>query len=149
MVAAAQTDAPRYEARGSIGLSSFLDDGPDNHLATTGALRYYIWKRLAVEGEVQYLRRNDVHSDWVLLPNVVWDFRRGRRVTPYVTGGVGYMRSSYGANGRVLFNTSDTFAQFGFGVKIYLNRHWYVAPDFRVGWEPHVRLGATVGYSWR
>jgi hypothetical protein len=34
----------------------------------------------------------------------------------------------------------------GGGVRFNVNDRWYVAPEARIGWEPHIRITGTVGY---
>jgi Outer membrane protein beta-barrel domain len=141
--AALCAQTPAYELRGSIGATSFADEGAENHLLVAPSVRYYFHPRLAVEGELQYLYQNDSHHDIVLLPSLVWDIRRGR-VVPYVSGGLGWAHASYSR-----FSINGKFIQFGGGVKIYLNDHWYVAPEFKVGFDLHARISGALGYTWR
>jgi len=134
---------PRFEARASLGSTSFVDEGAQTHFLIAPSARYYFLPRLAVEGEFQYLLQNDHHYDVVVLPSVVWDIRRGR-VVPYLSAGLGVIYSSF-----PFFTTTEKFAQGGVGVKLYWNDHWYVAPEFKAGSELHVRFSAAVGYTWR
>ena len=136
----------QIDAKGSIGLASFVDDSADNHLLTGGSVRFYFSRRFSIEPEFLYLRRDSRHSDIVLMPNFVYDFG-GSRVVPYVTGGIGLMRTS----DRFLFRNTNTEigASGGFGVKIYINDRWFVAPEARLGWEPHLRVSAGIGYTWQ
>ena len=45
----------------------------------------------------------------------------------------------------------ETFASWegavtgGGGVRVRVGRGWYIAPEFRIGWEPHYRVGVGVG----
>jgi hypothetical protein len=130
--------------KGSVGAQCFLDDSAENHFLSGGSVRIYITRRLAFEPEVLYLRQSREHHDWVVLPNVVWDFRTGR-VRPYVTGGVGWLRFVQ----RNLFTQNQWQVSAGFGVKVYLNDHWFVSPEARVGLEPHARLSVGLGYTFR
>jgi Outer membrane protein beta-barrel domain len=132
---------PKYELRGSVGAVQFLDDGSWNHLLLASSFRYYFRRNLAVEGEFQYLYQNDTHHDIVLLPSFVWDIRQGR-VVPYLSVGLGWARGSFQR-----FSTAEEFLQGGGGVKIYLNDHWYVAPEFKFGLDLHGRLSGTLGYT--
>jgi hypothetical protein len=34
---------------------------------------------------------------------------------------------------------------FGGGARIMVNERWFVAPDYRMGWEPRWRIGVSVG----
>jgi hypothetical protein len=79
----------------------------------------------------------------VLTANVNWDLLEGR-VLPYLTGGVGYVRSRFGS-----FSANEVFAQGGFGAKVYMNEAWFVSPDVRFGYWYHVRASVGFGYSFR
>jgi hypothetical protein len=134
---------PKYELRGAIGLTSFVDDSSQHHLLLAPSARYYFWRRLGVEAELQYLRQSSRHHDVVFLPSLVYDLRTGR-VVPYVSGGLGVMRSSFS-----LFTETEGFLQGGAGVKLYLDDHWYVAPEFKFGFDFHARVSGVIGYTWR
>ncbi|BDC49164.1 hypothetical protein F183_A14800 [Bryobacterales bacterium F-183] len=144
------------EVRASFGSHAFVDDGTQNHMLVSGGVRYYFYKNLAVEGEYQYLRLDKNHYDQVLMPLVVWDARSRGRVIPYFLGGVGLMRTTQkweqippvpGFPGK--FTSNDALWQGGFGVKIFLSEHWYVAPEVRAGFAWHGRVSGSIGYSWK
>jgi hypothetical protein len=134
------------DVKGSIGATSFVDESAENHLHTGVAARFYLTRRFSVEPEFQYLYQSSRHSDTVLAGNLGWDFRTGR-VVPYVSGGLGWMRSSFGISPK--FSSNEGFIQLGGGLKIYVTDAWFVAPDVRVGWEPHVRVSVGIGYTFR
>ena len=134
------------DLKGSIGATSFVDEDAENHLHTGVAARFYLTRRFSVEPEFQYLYQSSRHSDTVLAGNLGWDFRTGR-IVPYVSGGLGWMRSRFGIS--PTFSSNEGFIQLGGGVKIYVTDAWFVAPDVRVGWEPHVRVSVGIGYTFR
>lgn len=131
------------EAKGSIGMTSFADEGPDNHLQTGGSVRFYLNSRLSVEPELQYLRGGRGHYDLVLMPHVNWDFRPGQRVVPYVTAGIGLMHGAFGR-----FATNQWYGEFGAGSKLRFGPAWYIAPEFRVGTELDARANVAIGYTF-
>jgi hypothetical protein len=133
------------EVKGSAGYAGFEDE--DNHFHLGGAARFYLTRRFSVEPEVQYLRGTNRHSDILIVPNWNWDFREGR-VVPYVTGGFGWLQSSFGQF-RPTFRSREGFLQFGAGVKIRAGERWFVAPEFRLGTELHARVGVAIGYRFR
>jgi hypothetical protein len=140
--------APHYELRGTFGVTSFVDDSSQNHSTFAPSVRYYFLPKLAAELEFQYLHLNRFHHDRVLLPSIVWDIRRGR-IVPYLSGGAGIGRTYNSFQASRGFISTEVFAQGGGGVKIYLDDHWYIAPEFKVGWELHARISGTIGYTWR
>ena len=135
------------DLKGSIGLTSFVDEDAEQHLHTGGAARFYVTRRFSIEPELQYLRQSSSHDDLAVVGNANWDFRTGR-VTPYVSGGIGFMRSRFRMFTPTFFS-NEVFLQIGGGAKIYLNDTWFVSPEARIGWEPHVRLSIGVGYTFR
>ncbi len=133
------------DVKGSIGGVGFEDQ--QTHVHVGGSARYYVTRRFSVEPEFQYLNDYSGHYDLFLLPNVNWDFREGR-VVPYVTGGVGWMHSSF-PQFRPAFRTNDLLVQGGAGVKLYATQRWFIAPEFRVGSELHARISVGIGYTFR
>lgn len=138
------------EAKGSLGLTSFVDESANNHLQTGGSVRLYLTSRLSLEPEFQYLRGSAGHHDVVFLPNVNWDFRSGKRIVPYATAGVGWMQSSFRLGGPrgSSFRTNQWYGEFGGGAKIRFSPGWYVAPEFRVGTELNARANVAIGYTF-
>lgn len=145
----AEAQGRQIDLRGSVGWTGFLDDSFVNHLATGVAGRFYLTRRLSVEPELQYLYQNSRHSDLLLVPNIAWDFG-GQRIVPYVAGGVGLIRGSSKIPGalRPSFSNTEPFYQVGGGVKLYLSDRWFMAPDFRIGFEASLRFTVGFGYSW-
>lgn len=139
--------AGRNEVRGDVGLMGFLDDGNENHFLAGGSVRAYLTPRFSFQPEFQYLRRTagGNHYDVVALAGFAFDFRRpGAKVVPYLTIGPGIMYTNEGR-----FSNTQLMVSGGGGVKIFLNDRWYVAPDVRIGWEPHARFSVGIGYVVR
>ena len=87
-------------------------------------------KRWAFQPEFQYLWAGRGHDDFVLLPNVSFDFRRPpARVRPFVILGVGMtmVRERFGALQRT---RTWWHGSAGGGVKVFLNRRWFWRPIF-------------------
>lgn len=139
--------AQQIDLKGTLGLTSFADEQNENHAMFAGSARLYLTRRLSIEPEVQYLRQSPEHYDAVFLPSVNWDFRTGR-VVPYVTGGAGLLHS-VNRNEFSSFSSTEGFLSAGFGVRIYLNDGWFVAPEARVGTDFHGRASVGLGYSYR
>ena len=136
-----------FDLKGSIGATSFVDEDAENHLHTSVAGRIYLTRRFSVEPEFQYLNQSSRHDDLVLAGNLAWDFRTGR-VIPYVSGGLGWMRSRF-KGFTPTFSSDEGFIQLGGGAKIYLTDSWFISPEARVGWEPHIRVSVGIGYTFR
>jgi hypothetical protein len=138
--------AAAADIKGSLGWLGFPDEGIEGHLLAGGSVRYGVTRHFAIEPELLYLRGGGGHYDIVLMPNFVWQWGRGR-VRPYLTGGIGLIHSKWPfANG---FSTNEALVSGGFGTKVYVDDRWFLAPEIRIGWEPHVRFSVGLGYTWR
>jgi len=134
------------EVRGTIGYSNFLDEGPLHHLVTGGSARFYVTNRVAVEPEFLFMYRSRQDIDFQVIPNVVFDFtKRESRFQPYAIGGVGLQRHRELTGTSYYWSNSRT-ATAGIGTKIFLSDRLFVAPEFRLGLEPIVRITGSVGY---
>lgn len=134
----------RLELRGDVGTAAFLDDSRDQHLLLAASLRAYFTERLSFQPEYQFLDGQG-HYDSIFLASVAHDLRPStRRIVPYVLVGAGVQRYV-----QPRFSTTEAFFSGGFGAKIYLHPRWYIAPDFRVGFEPHYRFSFGLGYVLR
>jgi hypothetical protein len=146
-LAAASMAAQRgsVDVKGSPGWTGFVDESSIDHFLVAGSVRYYVTRKLSIEPELQYLRQDGSHHDWVFLPSLNYDFRTGR-VVPYVTAGLGVIRTTEGR--AIKFSNSEAFVSGGVGTKIYVNDNWFVAPEFRIGAEAHARFSVGIGHSW-
>jgi hypothetical protein len=110
----------------------------------------------ADEPELNYMRRSSNDQDYVVQPNVVYEINSvGDRVVPYLIGGVGVIRHKsvfheydFVTGAPVTFDTSYTTwsTSVGAGLKVFLSKHLFVAPEARVGREPTVRATVSFGY---
>jgi hypothetical protein len=142
--------AQSFLVEGGGGAGQFTESVGFDHWAASGSARWQVTPRLSVGPEVVYLEEPGDHHDLLVTGNVVFDFKT-KGITPYVLGGAGLFRQT------TVFTTgsfSDTFTSTegsvtgGFGVRIPFARGWYVAPEARIAWEPHVRLQVLAGYRW-
>ena len=138
--------AGAMELRGTVGYSNFLDEGPLHHLVTGGSARFFVTNRLAVEPEFLFMYRSSQDLDFHFIPNVVFEFtKRESRFQPYAIGGVGLQRHRE-LTGTGYYWSNSWTGSAGIGTKIFLSDRLYVAPEFRLGLEPIVRITASVGY---
>lgn len=145
--ASAQPDrALRVE--GTVGHAAFVDEDPVDHFIFGGAVPFQLTPRVSVGPEIVYMIGPGEDRDLFVTGNVWFDFfgDRGRRVTPYVVAGAGFMRhrDEFFRD----FTSNEGAVTGGIGVRIALNDRWYVAPEARLGWETHSRLTAVVGYRF-
>ena len=134
------------ELRGTVGYSNFLDEGPLHHLVTGGSARFYVTNRVAVEPEFLFMYRSRQDIDLQVIPNLVFEFtKRESRFQPYAIGGVGLQRHR-GLTGIGYYWSNSWTGSAGIGTKIFLSDRLYVAPEFRLGLEPIVRITGSIGY---
>ena len=136
----------RSEVRGTFGHAAFIDESYLNHFVVGGSARFYLTRRLSVEPELLYMRESRRDQDWVLVPNVAFDFRRpDARVVPYVIGGAGLLRNKQ-TFGNWSYAANSWTVGGGFGAKIFLTERLFVSPEVRIGTEPIFRLTGSIGF---
>lgn len=149
-----QLTPPKVEGKVIVGSAIFGDD--IEHKVVGGAVRVYITKRLSIEPEYLYLRHSENDQDQMFQPNVAYDFTDPtKRFVAYGIAGAGVLhhKGRFFGNDFVtgaprVFDTSFTTwtASVGGGVKIFVTKRFFVAPELRVGREPTVRGTINVGY---
>ena len=157
VVAQDSDSKPKAEIKLSVGASDFGDDNESYpHFVVGTAFRIHISRHWSIEPEFNYMRRSSNDQDYVVQPNVVYEFNSvGNRVVPYLIGGVGFIRhksvfhgSDFVTGAPVTYDTSykTWSASAGGGLKIFLSKHLFVAPEARVGRQPTVRAHVSIGY---
>jgi hypothetical protein len=149
-IAAAQTRRQPPSVEAIVGHAAFVDEDPIDHVLFGGAFRYPASPRFSVGPEIVYMIGPGRDRDLFLTGNVWFDILPPqadavRRVTPYIVAGAGLMRHT---DQFVDFPVHEWAVTAGVGVRMAFNDRWYIAPEARVGWEPHLRLGASVGYTF-
>ena len=150
---------PRAEIKMIVGASDFgTDDKSYPHFVVGAATRIRITRHWAIEPEVNYMRRSSNDEDYVGQLSVVYEFNRIEdRVVPYLIGGGGYMRHKSVFNGSdfvtgapITYDTSyrTWTASAGAGLKIFISKHLFVAPEARLGREPSARATVSIGYAF-
>jgi hypothetical protein len=142
-----------------VGRSGFIDEVWDYFTTIGGGARWFVTPRLAVGPEVAYLTGEFDGLDASHLSvtgNVTFDFvRNNRRVVPYVAAGGGYLRQRTlvgrgpGVPGLAPFTSGEGTISGGIGVRVAISSRVFVAPEFRLGWEPTTRIVVIVGFRTR
>jgi hypothetical protein len=57
--------------------------------------------------------------------------------------------SGPGSTALVPFTSSEGTMSAGGGARIAVGSHMFVAPEFRLGWEPETRIAVTIGMRLR
>jgi hypothetical protein len=145
---AARSAGPGISLEGSLGFSNFPDESSLYHYVAGGTARFRLFKGLSFVPEFTYMYRSQRDRDFLLLPNLAWDFRRGTRVVPYLIGGAGLLHHRETWDHSEWSASALIFAG-GFGAKVFLNQRIFIAPELRIGWEPHIRVTCSIGYVVR
>lgn len=145
----AQTARPAPAFEGSAGSAAFLDPGDFDHLVVGGAVRLPLTRRLTVGPEIVYMAGPRTDRD-VIVNGVLWvdlivpHETKPARVVPYVLVGGGFFTHSQRG-----FSSTEGSLTGGGGLRVWVSDRVYVAPEFRLGWEPHVRAMVHVGLTGR
>ena len=151
-------DKPAPIVEAVVGQSGFIDEAWDYFGTIGGAVRVFITPRLAIGPEVAYLSGEFDASNLTVTANMTLDIVPDdgrRRVVPYLVAGGGYLRQKTlvgggpGSTALVPFTSSEGTMSAGLGARIALGSNVFVAPEFRLGWEPETRIAVTIGLRFR
>ena len=142
----AQESASRLAIDISGGYAAFVDEAPIDHLTLGGGMRWRLTPKVSVGPEFVFMRGPDDDRDIFLTGKVIVDFMPDRLVSPYFVADGGAM-----LHGDRFYSgpywSSEGALSAGGGVRINVSPRVSIAPELRIGWEPHVRIGALV--TWR
>jgi hypothetical protein len=146
----AQSSSGAIGVEAAGGYAGFADDAIAVHSLVGGAARWRVAPRIWIGPEITYMKGEGEHSDLMLTGNVTVDLlerRPGRQALPYllVGGGLFQTRDRFGTE---TFTSSDGAFTAGAGVRVFLTDSFYVAPEFRGGWEPHFRISVSAGVQF-
>jgi hypothetical protein len=146
-------DRPPFALEFSSGWAGFVDDATIHHAVFGGGARFYLTPRISVGPELVYMVGPDDDRDWMLTGNLTFDVlrpidNRPRRITPYLLAGGGIFQHRDRFFRRTFTATEGAFTGGG-GVRLFLTRSLYIAPEARLGWELHQRLTVTIGVLLR
>ena len=148
---------PKAELRLTVGASSFTgDQGRILHGVGGASIRVYATRRISIEPEFLYMRHSQNDQDYLGQVSVAYDLTDPtKRFVPYAVGGIGALhhRGQFFGQDFVtgqprVFDTSYTSAAVsaGVGVKLFLTKRLFIAPEGRVGWQPSLRGTISIGY---
>jgi len=141
-----------WVAEATIGYAGFVDDATKNYLLVGGSVRRHVSPRVSVGAELVTMSNSDLVRDRnvMLTGNVVFDVRTlsaARRVTPFIVGGVGIFWGRDIVRGGPFWSSEPAFTA-GAGVRARVTDFLFAAAEYRVGWELHQRLSASLGFRW-
>lgn len=137
---------------GTGGYVGFAEDGGiAGHSLIAASARWYALPRISIGPEIQFMAGNGAHRDLMVTGNVTVDLlerHAGHRAIPYLVVGGGLFQTRNTFRGDTVTSSAGGFTTGG-GVRVFAGDNFYVAPEFRYGWEPHFRLSVSVGYQSR
>jgi hypothetical protein len=147
-VAVAQSAATPHLTLGA-GHADFLDEGRIGHTSLGAGAEWLLLPRLAIGPEVLYLVGPGEDRDTLVLGVARIGLRPfAARVVPFFTIGAGLIthRDRYGSQS---YHSTEGAWIGGGGVRINASSRIFIAPEFTVGWEPHIRASVSVGFRLR
>jgi hypothetical protein len=150
-------DKPAPIIEGVLGRSGFIDEVWDYFTTIGGGVRWFVTPRVAVGPEVAYMTGEFdglEASHLSVTGNVAFDFVRDRdrrRVVPYIAAGGGYVRqrTTVGRGpdtpGLARFTSGEGTMSAGVGARVAIGSRVFIAPEFRLGWEPTTRIAVMFG----
>ena len=131
------------------GWAGFADEGLINHGAFGAGAEWVPMRHLAVGPEVLYMIGPRDDRDLFLLGVArIGILPLRSRVAPFVTLGAGMMTHYSKFVGESYSSTEGAFIVGG-GVRITASPRVFIAPEFTMGWEPHMRVSVSVGVRLR
>jgi hypothetical protein len=152
-LAAGQSSAQErtFAIEGTGGYVGFAEDGGiAGHSLIGAAARWYALPRISIGPEIQFMAWEGDHRDLMVTGNVTVDLierHAGHRAIPYLVVGGGLFQTRNTFRDDTVTSSEGGFTAGG-GVRVFAGS-FYVAPEFRYGWEPHFRLSVSVGYPSR
>lgn len=130
------------EIHAHFGTATFFEAA--QHVTAGAAYRRYFgasgW---ALEPEYSFMTEGS-HQDHMVILNVTRDFRPpSRESVPYMVMGAGINLHCDPRRCRPWVGGLG----WGVGLKRRIGRHLFVAPEFRIGAEPNLRLSIRLGFS--
>ena len=150
VIPAMAQDLDRIELKAVVGTAGFLDEVTDYHAAIGGAVRVHLSRDVHVEPEVLYLRESSLHDDYAFQTAFTWEFCSRPGFRPYLVAGAGVLHSRFRFRGALeeRFSSNEFTGGGGIGVRVRIGERLRVSPEFRLGWEPLVRVTVGLGYSF-
>jgi hypothetical protein len=129
----------------SGGWAGFADEGLINHGAFGVGAEWVPTAHLSIGPELlSMVGPGDDRDLFVLGVARVGIRSLASRVAPFVTLGGGMMVHSDRFGPETLRSTEGAFIVGG-GARINASPRVFIAPEFTMGWEPHMRVSVTVG----
>ena len=127
------------------GWTGFADEGLINHGALGVGAEWLPTSHLSVGPELLYMvGPRDDRDLFVLGVARLGILPLRSRLAPFVTLGGGMM-THYSRFGAEPFSSTEGAFIVGGGARIKASPRVFIAPEYTIGWEPHMRVSVTVG----
>ena len=131
------------------GWAGFADEGLINHGVFGVGAEWVPTRHLSVGPELLYMAGPRDDRDLFLLGVArIGILPLRSRIAPFVTLGAGMMTHSSKFVGETYRSTEGAFIVGG-GARINASPRVFIAPEFTIGWEPHMRVSVNVGIRLR
>ena len=131
------------------GWAGFADEGLINHGVFGAGAEWVPTRHLSVGPEVLYMVGPGEDRDLFVLGVLrIGILPLGSPVAPFVTLGAGMMTHSSRFGVESFSSTEGAFIVGG-GARINVSPRIFIAPEFTMGWEPHMRVSVNVGVRLR
>jgi hypothetical protein len=147
-IAAVLAVAAPAEARQQVAIDlagawvGFADDGVVSEALVGGSARWHLSPKISIGPELIYIA-GDNHSHFVATGNLTVEFNPDGSVLPFFVVGGGVFQTRDTFFGTAVSSSEGAFTVGG-GVRGRVTDRVSVGLDARVGWEPHLRIGAVV-----
>jgi hypothetical protein len=146
--AEAQGQLPAASVNFTCGYAGFVDESLIGHAVIGGGAEWVLTPRVAFGPEVLYMIGPGSDRDLFVQGVARFGFLPfSRRVVPLALVGGGLMVHSDRFT-RTSRSSEGAFVAGG-GLRLGITPNVYVAHEFAIGWEPHVRASVNVGIRLR
>ncbi len=154
----------RVDLRAHWGHTYGLEDTPPQAWVGGGSVTAAVGPRLRLGVEVLHANLFGKHHQYkrraiLVTPVAEYEFLPGSRFNPYMVVGLGYTRyRTLEPNPRHFFDPSlpefywrkqgSINLSSGLGVRLFLTKHLFLAPEVRIGLAPVLRSTVSVGFTF-
>jgi hypothetical protein len=145
MAAAQPPERHAFEVSG--GYAAFVDESMIEHATLGAGWRWRPTPRLAIGPELVFMQGPGLDRDVFVTGKVTFGGRPEAPVSGYVVadGGLMLHRAPFPFRAGPVWHREGA-ASVGGGVRVNVGERVYLAPEARLGWEPHLRFTLTVGF---
>jgi hypothetical protein len=142
------SDDLNHDLKLVIGTSAFLDEEiPYDHFLAGASMRFGITKRFSIEPQFLYIKGPCCERDYTLTGNISYDLLTAPLYTVYAVAGAGLIRHVERFQSGD-FSVNEWTVNGGLGVRLHITDRFFIAPEFRFGWEPLLSTQVGLGYSF-